>query len=126
MSRLPGILADVADVAGVRVALELARRHGGQVLNVSDVKGTAFVLAVGEEAARLLVQRIGRARVVVPMAQVRGQNGRRAALAAMLANDATVSQAAEACDVHTRTAWRVKARVKDEPGDQPSLFEPKD
>lgn len=106
---LPGILKDVAEVAGVAKALELARRHGGTVINVSDAEGSALTQVVGREAAAELVKRRGRGRETVPMATARGQRGRRAAAAEMMAKGASVREAALACDIHERTGWRIKA-----------------
>lgn len=113
MSKLPGILADVEELAGVAIALRLARELGGTEINLSDADGSLLVRAIGKENARALVKRRQRGeRVVVPMATARGQKGRRANAAAMAAAKATTRQIALACDMHMRTAKRVKKAVK--------------
>lgn len=111
-STLPGILKDVEEVAGIAAALELARVHGGTEIKVSDAEGSALVKVVGQKAAAELVDRLARGRVMVPMATVRGQKGRLAAAAEMMAKGASAEEAARACDIHSRTAWRAKARAK--------------
>jgi hypothetical protein len=111
---LPGLLKDVEEVAGTAVALELARQHGGTMISISDADGSALVLVVGKAAAAVLVERLARGKVMVPMATARGQAGRRAAAAEMLAKGASAQDAARACDIHTRTAWRAKSKTKGE------------
>lgn len=111
MTSLPGILADVEAVAGTAAALRLARLRGGTLIYISDRPGSDLVKLLGRPAATALVERLGPGEMMTPMAQARGQRGRRAAAAQMLAKGSTVREAALACDIHTRTAWRVKARV---------------
>lgn len=114
MSGLPGILADVEKAAGTKAALDLAARFGGVEISLSAAKGAALVRAVGPEAAAAIVQALGHGKVLVPMAQARGQRGRRAAAAQMMANGASQSKAALACDIHVRTAKRITAKAKDQ------------
>jgi hypothetical protein len=123
---LPGILKDVAEVAGVANALELARRHGGTEIKISDADGSALVAIVGKAAAAELVKRLARGKMMVPMANVRGQKGRRAAAAEMMAKHASARDAALACDIHERTAWRAKAKLRGETPLFDSLDEPED
>lgn len=124
MSGLPGILGAVEELAGVEAALQLAREYGGTQISLSDAPGALLVRLIGQEAASAIVQRIGRGKVVVPMATARGQKGRRAQAAALLSKDATATQVALACDMHTRTVWRVKKALKED-GSLP-LFDRKD
>ncbi|MFN3513439.1 MAG: hypothetical protein ACK41C_10360 [Phenylobacterium sp.] len=117
MSGLSGILAEIADAAGLDVALKLARDFGGTDISLSDAKGSVLSGAVGQAAAAKIVQRLGRGKVTVPMANLRGQKGRRAAAAALLAKGASARQVALATDMHTRSAFRVKAATKKPKGD---------
>jgi len=123
VSGLPGILKDVEEVAGTAAALKLAERHGGTMISLSAVEGSAFASIVGRAAAMELVLRLGRGKVMVPMANVRGQKGRRAKAAELIAKGASVRDVALACDIHERTGWRVKAPPKSRPAD---LFDRED
>ena len=110
MSNLPGILAKISEVAGEGAALQLARELGGTELKISGRKGGKLARIVGDEAAALIAEALGPEKVTIPMAHLRGQAGRRRAAAKMLAADVPVAKVAAACDIHERTAWRVKAK----------------
>ena len=122
---LTGKLAEIAEAGGVRAALQLAREMGGRELKLSARPGGKLARIVGPEAARKIVDAMGAEKIVIPMAHLRGQAGRRAAVARMLDSGATVSQAATAADVHERTVFRVKGQGRrpdaDPTGD---LFDP--
>ncbi|CAN5611831.1 hypothetical protein BH10PSE5_BH10PSE5_01430 [soil metagenome] len=122
MSGLPKLLAEVEKAAGVGVALKLAQDHGGTQISLSAAKGSVLTKSVGQAAAALIVKALGHGRVVVPMATARGQRGRRAAAAEMLAKGATINEVVSALDVHNRTAWRIKAKAKEEPAKRWDLF----
>lgn len=111
--QLPGLLADIEAAAGTAKALELARQCGGCQISLSAAPTSTLVKVVGLEAAQKIVDALGHGRVIVPMANLRGQGARQAAAAQMLVKGASARQVALACDVHTRTAWRVKARAKE-------------
>lgn len=112
MTSWPGILGTVAEVAGDRAAQTLALKLGGCELKISGRKNGKLAQLVGDEAARKIAAALGPEKVTIPMAHLRGQRGRREAAAQMMREGATAAQAAQACDVHERTAWRVKARPK--------------
>ncbi|WP_374569666.1 helix-turn-helix domain-containing protein [Phenylobacterium sp.] len=118
---LPGILGEIEAVAGVKVALKFAQRFGGTDIKLSAAEGSALCEALGAEAAQLIVQALGHGRVTVPMANVRGQRGRRAAVAQLVEKGLSARDAALACDVHERTVWRVKADLKHPK--QPTFFD---
>lgn len=122
MSGLPKLLADVEKAAGVKAALKLAQDHGGTQISLSAARGSVLTRSVGQVAAAAIVKALGHGRVVVPMASARGQRGRRAAAAEMLAKGATVTQVMAVIDIHNRTAWRIKAQVTEEPDKQWDLF----
>lgn len=117
MSSLPGILAEVEKVAGTAAALKLAQDHGGNQISLSAARGSVLARSVGQEAAKAIVKALGGSggRVVVPMATARGQRGRRAKAAEMLAHGASVREVVQVCDIHNRTAWRIKAPPKKDP-----------
>lgn len=108
---LTGKLAEIAEVAGVSAALKLARELGGQELKLSDRPDGKLARLVGQEAAVAIVEAFGRGeKLTIPMGHLRGARARREAVARMMANGASVSQAAAAVDVHERTARRAKNR----------------
>lgn len=112
MSGLPGILGDISDAAGEAVALKLARERGGTEVQISDKPGSAFVDLLGLHAARRIVKALGTGKATIPMATARGARARRANAARMLAEGATETQTALACDIHARTARRIRAKVR--------------
>lgn len=122
MSGLPKILAEIEAIAGTAVALKVASEFGGTRINLSSAEGSALVEAVGKDEAEKIVRALGQGRQDIPMADLRGQRGRRALAARMFANGATVREVALACDIHERTAWRVKSGPKDDP-EAPTLFD---
>lgn len=108
---LTGKLAEIAEAAGVAAALKLARELGGRELKLSAVPGGKLARIVGQEAAEAIVEAFGRGeKITVPMAHLRGARGRREAVARMLANGVSTARAAEAADVHERTARRARNR----------------
>lgn len=113
MSALPGILAEIAEVAGEAAALQLARTLGGTELKVSGRPKGALAKVVGATAAAKIAAALGPTKILVPMASARGQRGRREQVAKMLAEGASARQAALACDVHTRTVERVSRKVRE-------------
>lgn len=121
MSGLPGILSAIARVTNAGVALRLAQARGGTEMTFSARRESALSKLVGQESARKIVDELGASRFMIPMASARGQHGRRAAVRKMLAEGATLNQAALACDVHVRTARRIK-NPKQKPAPAP-LFD---
>lgn len=110
--RLPGLLGEIADVAGMAAALKLARERGGTEMTFSGRPGSVLALIVGDEAAARIADRFGPQKYVIPMANVRGRGARQAAVARMMADKATASQAARAHEVHERTARRIRSKLK--------------
>lgn len=122
MIPLPGILGEIAIIAGSRAAERLALRHGGQELKLSSQAGSALAKTVGVEAAAAIVAAIGPVKVTIPMAHLRGTRARRAAVAKLLADGMSNAKAAETCDVHERTARRVREAMRGH-NSAPSLFD---
>jgi hypothetical protein len=111
LTGLTGFLAAVAEVAGESAATRLALAAGGTRLTFSAAKNSTLVRIVGLDAAQKIVGQFGRETYTIPMAHLRGQKGRQAAAAKMLASGANASEVARACDVHERTARRVRKRM---------------
>lgn len=111
MSRLPGILGLIADVAGESAATRLALAAGGTEMKFSKSPKAALARIVGADAAKLIFDEFGAQKYVIPMAHLRGEKGRRAAAAKMLVEGKSANEVARAVDVHERTARRVRNRV---------------
>ncbi len=109
---LTGKLGEIADIAGVGAALKLVRALGGREIKLSARPNGKLARIVGAEAARAIVDALGAEKITVPMANLKGQAGRRAAAARLLDSGASISHVAGAVDIHERTAFRVKRRLK--------------
>lgn len=116
---LTGKLGEIADAAGVAAALKLVRALGGHEIKLSARPNGKLAKIVGPDAAIAIVEALGAAKITVPMANLRGQAGRRAAAAKLLDSGVSIADAASAVDIHERTAFRVRNRLK-KPG---SLFD---
>jgi hypothetical protein len=81
----------------------------------ASVRGPLAKL-VGVEPARAIVADLGFGPYIIPMGSVRGPAGRRAAAAKLMAGGANAQEAALACDIHERTARRVRTNLKRSPG----------
>lgn len=110
---LTGLLGRIADVAGVKAALALVEAYGGRELSLSARPTAALASVVGPEAAAAIVQEIGSGKVLIPMANLRGQRGRREAAARLLRAGAQIGEVAQAVDVHERTVYRLKKAGRD-------------
>ncbi|TCS62569.1 helix-turn-helix domain-containing protein [Varunaivibrio sulfuroxidans] len=111
---LPGILAEIAAVAGDGAALALARARGGTEIEVPKNPHPDCQLAriVGLDAARAIAREIGHGRLAIPMAALRGPAARRAAAAAMSDKGASAVTVALSCDMSTRTVRRIRRRLR--------------
>ena len=74
MAPLPGVLAEIAEVAGRNVALEIALAHGGKddfYIPHPDrlAPDHPLVVLVGGEAARTIARRCGGGSVYIPRAR---------------------------------------------------------
>ena len=114
MKHLPGVLARIAEAAGQQAALTLAREVGGTEISIPSRPRARSPLAkmIGLDAARAIAAHVGHGRVLIPMAGLKGQAGRRAACARLQAQGLSATKAAIAADVHERTAWRARRRVR--------------
>jgi hypothetical protein len=115
MSPLPGILGEIERVTTRATAERLAMHAGGTEMKFSDRPTGSLARVVGLDAARRIVAELGREKYLIPMAHLRGQKGRRAAAAALLASGKSTPQTAKAVDVHERTVWRIKEKMREAP-----------
>lgn len=123
MTRFAGLLGMIEEAAGVEAATKLALQLGGTELKISGRANGKLAKVVGPEAAAKIAEALGSEKRTIPMAHLRGEKGRRAAAAQMLAGGASEREAALACDIHTRTVRRVRKAVRE--GDLP-LFNRKE
>ncbi|PHY20796.1 hypothetical protein [Caulobacter sp. BP25] len=123
MSRLPGILGEIADVAGVDAAVKLARARGGTAMKISGKPGGALAQIVGDDAALKIAELLGSIEYTIPMANLRGQKARRARARQLLAQNVPSSKVALIVDVHLRTVERLKRREREDPEPQLPLFD---
>lgn len=112
MSVYDGFLGLVERLAGLEAAEELVRRRGGTEIKLSAHPKGVLATIVGPEAAKAIVEERGPEKVTVPMANLRGQGAKRAAVARLSAEGKSASQVALICDVHERTVRRVRERLK--------------
>ena len=92
---LPGVLAEIAEVAGRGAALAIAERLGGEQVHIprtigSTATGQTLDALVGHEAAAALADRFGGESLYIPMARrlmvchLTGEGLQTAAIAARL------------------------------------------
>jgi len=112
VSELPGILGFIAQIAGESAATRLALAAGGTEMKFSPSPSGALAKIVGADAAKKIVQELGPEKYTIPMGHLRGQQGRRTQAARMLAEGKSANEVAKACDVHERTARRVRKKLK--------------
>lgn len=131
MSNLPGILADIADIAGNDAAYDVARSHGGTRVSIPPraTEGHWLTELLGFETADKICQGLA---TLDPDGKLRGvQNeiiprgpasiltaARRRAQQA-LDEGKSAREAARIAGLHERTIWRMKAKEDDGQG---SLF----
>lgn len=131
MNNLPGILAEIADIAGLEAAYEVARSHGGTRVSIPP-RATAdhwLTKLLGFETADRICQGLstldpdGRLRGVqneiIPRGPAAVLTAARRRAHAALQEGKSAREAARIAGLHERTIWRMKAKEDDEQG---SLF----
>ena len=107
---LPGVLADMAEIAGVGKALEYAARFGGpavylpRVFDPEHPECWGLALVFGEDAARRICERIGGGEVSLPVT-------RRQRLQ-WAAKRMTTKEAARFANVSQRAVLRMRRALK--------------
>ncbi len=105
---LPGVLAEIAEVAGYAAALEVALAHGGEDAfhiprpeYLAHERGHPLVALLGLEAARAVARRCGGGPVYIPRA-------RRALVAYLADQGRTTAEIAVRLGLSRRTARRYR------------------
>ena len=109
---LPGVLADMAEIAGVEKALEYAAMFGGPVVYIPRVfqpdhrECWGLAVVFGEDDARRIVERIGGGEVALPNAQ------EQRILYAAAKSDKSIKELCRALGVTQRTVLRARAKLR--------------
>ncbi|MEX2630010.1 MAG: helix-turn-helix domain-containing protein [Tistlia sp.] len=102
---LPAELAEVAEAAGLEVALRLRRQLGGTAVHVArNPRGGLLVEAVGREAAQAIAGRFGGETIKVPM----GKQLQRPLIRHLLEQGRDVQEIARTIGCHAETVRREK------------------
>lgn len=114
-SSLPGVLREIADVAGVEAAWALVQSHGGTQVYITHapIDGHWLIDAVGMEAALKICAEFGGLRLTIPQARISQQQER--LVRSLLAGQST-REAVSVSGLHERTVFRAKKRLKDSDG----------
>lgn len=123
-SWLPPTLADIAELAGLDVALRLAEARGGERISVPDFVADDHWLSrlVGRDAALKLSRRYGRTTVEIPRGPTTNNAQMARKVREMIDAGATSNEIARATGVVFRTVQRHRARARNTRPDQGSLF----
>lgn len=121
MTELPGILADIADIAGPEAALKIAQSHGGTRVDLPPQakEGHWLTDLVGFEVADKICRglavidaddrRVGLQRCVIPRGAASLLKTARRKAAEALDAGKSVRDAARISGLHERTIFRMKA-----------------
>lgn len=125
---LPPVLATIAEIAGIKVALEIARQHGGTKVIVPTRPGDNWLTKIaGRDVAMALIEALGPAPrpIDVPLGPAGGyylasRQDRARLFAKLEADEASEAQVARAMGVTGRAVRyrRAKARSR-----LPDLFD---
>jgi ActR/RegA family two-component response regulator len=111
---LPGILHEIADVAGEESAIAVAKIKGGTNAYIplpENIDASHWlVAAVGEDAARSIARCLGGAAFLIPLAGTGTRGRQREAIRQALTEGKSVTEAARIAGVHVQTVKRFKAR----------------
>ncbi|HOV02937.1 MAG TPA: helix-turn-helix domain-containing protein [Hyphomicrobiales bacterium] len=117
---LPGILAEIAEAAGLEAAIRMAEVKGGRSVyipaKVSDRHWLA--VALGREAADKVCRHFsvngGGVRLLIPLGPAATMKAARRRLAKALEEGATTTEAVSRSGLHERTVYRARARRRDD------------
>jgi hypothetical protein len=126
-AQLPGVLAEIAEIAGGAAALQVADAKGGLEkvhipLPGNLREGHWLVDAVGMNHAQAIARRLGGAKIDIPFGPFAGQRKRtHAAIRQGIAEGSSPAAIARATGVHQRTARRHRTGKSDADGPQIAL-----
>lgn len=130
----PGILGEIAEVAGTAAALKIAHEKGGTRVSIParPKDGHWLVETVGHEVAERICDHFrtlspegyerGVGQVVIPLGSTRAFAQARRKFIEALHQGLSVRKAAQTAGIHERTAWRIKSKLNSSDPKQPSFF----
>lgn len=109
---------DIKAAIGLQAAAELCDEFGGTTITVpARPKAThPLARALGIETVKKLYAVFGNQKLSLPLGPNRGQAGRRAHAARLIEQGWSVTEAARQADMHERTAWNIKAEMREGAG----------
>lgn len=131
---LPGLLGEIAEVAGLAAALALAERVGGTRVTIPSRAGDDhwLVETVGREAADLICDHLrilapdgreaGARHVQIPLGPTGLLANARVRLVKELEAGTSAREAARRVGMSERTAFRMRARLRGDDDSQGELF----
>lgn len=132
MSELPGLLGQIADIAGIEIAFRVADSHGGTVVSIPPraVAGHWLTDLVGMEQADEICRGLatldaegrlkGIQKELMPLGPAGVLKNARWRARQALNDGKSTREAARLAGLHERTIWRMKKDADDE--DQFDLF----
>ncbi len=122
-AQLPEVLHRIADCAGLSAAMTLAKAYGGIRINIpKKIEGSELARVVGLDAAQKIVKELGHGQCLIPCGTGRGEAARREDARRVFRNGGTTVEAALAAGVSERTAWRIRASMKESGPETLPLF----
>ena len=111
MAELSGLAAEIAQVIGEAQALRLLAARGGTQIEIPKrAAGSKLADIIGEIDAHRMIVHFGHGRLDLPMSAGRGIGERRARAKRMLADGASLTKTALACELSVRAVSRYKAQ----------------
>ncbi len=108
---LSGLAAEIAQVIGEEQALRLLGARGGTQIEIPKrAAGSLLADIIGEIDAHRMIVHFGHGRLDLPMGAGRGIGERRARAKRMLADGASLTKTALACELSVRAVSRYKAQ----------------
>lgn len=132
--QLPGLLGEIAEIAGLEAALAIAEEVGGTRVSIPArvADDHWLVKTAGREAAEKICDHLrilspdgreaGARHVVIPRGPTGLMAKARTRLAKELEAGTSAREAARRSGLSERTAWRMRARLQDEDDSQGKLF----
>ncbi|SMH35976.1 hypothetical protein [Maritimibacter sp. HL-12] len=109
-NELPGVAAEIEALIGLDLTVKLLKARGGTDIEIpARADGSKLAGIIGVKATDALIRDLGRGRITLPCAFMRGQGARRHDAREMLRAGKSVREVALACDMHQRTVARIKA-----------------
>ncbi len=122
MSNLPGILAEIAAIAGEDAALQIARAKGGMIAYVplpTNLRaGHWLAEAVGLHKGRLIAERFGGGACEIPIAGAGNRAQTHAAIRRAIDDGLSTQKIAHLVGVSLNTVKRHRAAIKRDAADR--------